>query len=284
MIESQAPILQALLTWCEKVCAYREALAEFDGEPLGAAGRTLQFHTTSSDYFSNLREIMAGYNFSIVDSDQTFSSARSSRSGMAASPRIIYCRTTDETINAVRSMFDAGTADPYMTCIIIDRHEASQVELAQYFDAGKSRTRDAFQLSLEVEKLVEGERVDDAAATATDQSATEPAVADAANAGEGAHEAAAAAAAAAEKSAPLAPPSPPGFEVISAPLIYDDLFRQVRQWTRLGFSPAQIQGELDTRFAHIHEVMLAQHWSRHVVADGKKEGSEAAVHSTTSST
>jgi hypothetical protein len=74
-----------------------------------------------------------------------------------------------------------------------------------------------------------------------------------------------------------APPAPPGFEVISSPLIYDDLFRQVRQWTRLGFSPAQIQGELDTRFAHIHEVMLAQHWSRHVAADATKEGSEAAA-------
>ena len=271
MIESQAPILQALLTWCEKVVAYREALAAFDGEPLGAAGRTLQFHTTSSDYFSNLREIMAGYNFSIVDSDQTFSGARSSRPGMAASPRIIYCRTTDETINAVRSMFDAGTTDPYMTCIIIDRHEASQVELAQYFDAGKSRTRDAFQV--EVEKLVEGEQDEDAAAKATEQGETEPAAADADGALDGALDGASERAA--EKKS--APPAPPGFEVISSPLIYDDLFRQVRQWTRLGFSPAQIQGELDTRFAHIHEVMLAQHWSRHVAADATKEGSEAAA-------
>lgn len=47
------------------------------------------------------------------------------------------------------------------------------------------------------------------------------------------------------------------FHPICAAEIYDDLFRQVRIWTRMGHSPAVIQSELDQRFAPVLDVQLA---------------------------
>ena len=43
--------------------------------------------------------------------------------------------------------------------------------------------------------------------------------------------------------------------ITPAALIYDDLFRQVRVWARLGYSPSSIQDCLDARYAPIHEVL-----------------------------
>jgi len=37
--------------------------------------------------------------------------------------------------------------------------------------------------------------------------------------------------------------------------LYDDLLRQVREWARLGHSPAEIQAELDARFARVAGVL-----------------------------
>jgi hypothetical protein len=42
-----------------------------------------------------------------------------------------------------------------------------------------------------------------------------------------------------------------GLHIICSSLIYDDLFRQVRQWARMGFSGSAIQKELDVRFQDI---------------------------------
>ena len=40
-----------------------------------------------------------------------------------------------------------------------------------------------------------------------------------------------------------------GVNVVCAAELWDDLFRQVRVWTRLGHTPAQIQHAVDTRWA-----------------------------------
>jgi hypothetical protein len=253
MIESQAPILQALLKWCEKVCAWRERQAEIAGEPLGAEGRTLEFHTTSSDYFLNLREIMAAHNFSIIDSDQTFSSARSSRSDLKRVPRIIYCKTTDETMNALQTMLDAGTTDPDVTCVIVDRHEANQGDLLEIENEIKEDDLFAQQLQVEEEEEEEEEEV------VKEENARDENVPFSASKKQ-------------HSEAPSPTPSPPpGLEIISAPIIYDDLFRQVRQWTRNGFIASQIQAELDTRFKEVHDVMVEQHWSRHTAAEKDRD-------------
>jgi hypothetical protein len=44
------------------------------------------------------------------------------------------------------------------------------------------------------------------------------------------------------------------FHPICAAEIYDDYFRQVRIWTRMGHSSKVIQEELDRRFAEVYEI------------------------------
>uniref|UniRef100_K3X875 Uncharacterized protein n=1 Tax=Globisporangium ultimum (strain ATCC 200006 / CBS 805.95 / DAOM BR144) TaxID=431595 RepID=K3X875_GLOUD len=46
------------------------------------------------------------------------------------------------------------------------------------------------------------------------------------------------------------------FYPICAAEIYDDYFRQVRIWTRMGHSPSVIQSELDERFAEVYDVQV----------------------------
>lgn len=47
------------------------------------------------------------------------------------------------------------------------------------------------------------------------------------------------------------------FEAICAANIYDDYFRQVRVWARMGYTPSQIQHELDVRFEEILKMQYA---------------------------
>jgi len=43
--------------------------------------------------------------------------------------------------------------------------------------------------------------------------------------------------------------------VVCSAVIHDDLFRQVRVWVRQGFTGAQVQAELDTRFQYVIKQM-----------------------------
>ena len=43
--------------------------------------------------------------------------------------------------------------------------------------------------------------------------------------------------------------------VICSAVVYDDLLRQVRVWTRLGHNPEQIQEDLDFRYGPLLDVM-----------------------------
>lgn len=57
------------------------------------------------------------------------------------------------------------------------------------------------------------------------------------------------------KAAAAGEPDRPLVEVVDCSVIYDDLLRQVRVWSRLGHSASEIQHELDTRFLPISEVL-----------------------------
>ena len=45
------------------------------------------------------------------------------------------------------------------------------------------------------------------------------------------------------------------FKAVCIPEIYDDLFRQVRVWARMGYTGPQIQKEIDGRFCKIDDVI-----------------------------
>jgi hypothetical protein len=46
----------------------------------------------------------------------------------------------------------------------------------------------------------------------------------------------------------LAKERAPRLKVVCAAELYDDMLRQVRMWTRLGYSASQVQQEVDSRF------------------------------------
>tara|TARA_B100000795_G_C22534699_1_gene336495 strand:- start:258 stop:590 length:333 start_codon:yes stop_codon:yes gene_type:complete len=64
-----------------------------------------------------------------------------------------------------------------------------------------------------------------------------------------------------------------GLHIVCSSLIYDDLFRQVRQWARLGFSGPAIQKELDVRFQDIiqQHIQIRENVMEKVVEEGKNE-------------
>ena len=85
-------------------------------------------------------------------------------------------------------------------------------------------------------------------------------------------------------------PSPPkkiktGLHIICSSAIYDDLYRQVRQWTRMGYSASDIQAELDGRY---HAILRQSKAVREVVAEAteieesnkKNEDDEVSINQT----
>lgn len=64
-----------------------------------------------------------------------------------------------------------------------------------------------------------------------------------------------------------------GLHIICSSTIYDDLFRRVRQWTRMGYTASQIQRELDIR----HRAIIKQTLDvQEAVADEVKQEEETA--------
>ena len=47
----------------------------------------------------------------------------------------------------------------------------------------------------------------------------------------------------------------PKFRIVCAAEIYDELFRQVRIWARMGYSAEDIQNELDTSFKAVSDII-----------------------------
>ena len=66
-------------------------------------------------------------------------------------------------------------------------------------------------------------------------------------------------------------------------MIYDDLFRQVRVWARLGHSAVAIQAELDARYEQIAAVLEERAKGARAAAPGpSREERAAAAHRTMS--
>jgi hypothetical protein len=81
-------------------------------------------------------------------------------------------------------------------------------------------------------------------------------------------------------------PPTSGLHIICSSTIYDDLFRQVRHWTRLGYNEKEIQRELDIRYQGIikqsqevyetvAEVTLQESTTGEVEEDSKHDKTQA---------
>ena len=254
LIDSRAPILGEILRWCDRVTAGRQSV-------LSASGRKIVlFQTSSRQYFLSLQLLLEDYGYEVHDpldwhglselpvgeeaiSSQDNDSERKFRSllgilnadnqkspnahslqdvsRLTRLPRLIYYGKTAETVNAVQALVDAGGVDAANCCALLDKEDGTrflesnlakdQIELVQRGDA--TAEHNAF-LRPHQSRIVEGNEDEPTAHVASKKKAA-------------------------------------GLHVICSSAIYDDLFRQVRQWTRMGYSAQNIQTELDGRYSII---------------------------------
>jgi len=126
---------------------------ENDEEPR-ALRRQFLFDTTSTEYLANIQRTMQVFGFEVIEADaydrKKILQSSVDRDGRTESgvgvvdddesdenrylsevelPRLIYCNTTAESINAVKSLVAAKSVDPSKCCVLID--EPDGVEALQ---------------------------------------------------------------------------------------------------------------------------------------------------------
>jgi hypothetical protein len=157
-------------------------------------------------------------------------------------PRLVYYETTMETVNAVQALVNAGEVDAANCCALLDKHEGMHfLNSVLNRKVGLIERRKNEQLKREVEaEMVNVEYEKTYAMSKEDEAGVQKAkkkwsALDKKLSQVGEEE---------EK-------TDSGLHIVCSSLIYDDLFRQVRQWARIGHSGPAIQKELDFRFQDI---------------------------------
>lgn len=128
-------------------------------------------------------------------------------------PRLIYYDKTAETVNAVQALVSAGAVEAANCCALLDKRDGT-LTLESILKNQSELVQEDKRNWIRKESLRHDESED---------------------AAEGQRDA----------------PNSNGLHIICSSTIYDDLFRQVRQWTRMGYNAMQIQRELDIRYQHI---------------------------------
>ena len=200
----------------------------------GSSGGTSTSTTTSDDNDDSVRRI-------------------SSAKALSRMPRLVYYETTMETVNAVQALVNAGEVDAANCCALLDKNEGMHFldsVLNRKVGLIEKRRQEQKRVDIEKEKVsMEEEEVE--AISNKDEGRMQKAkkqlfkldeelkqlkaTLDQSSTGATAHNTT-------EES---------GLHIICSSLIYDDLFRQVRQWARMGYSGTVIQKELDLRFQDI---------------------------------
>lgn len=141
-------------------------------------------------------------------------------------PRLVHMPTTAETVNAVEALIQAGEVDATNCCAILERQEglaALEYTLRRKSDLVQSTEKRHWWISKHGDKLdtIYGDDDEDDDKEKSQKKKKEK--------------------------------SSSSLQMICTSSVYDDLFRQVRIWARMGFSNAQIQKEMDLQFHQILE-------------------------------
>lgn len=174
LVDSQAPVLDAILSWCHRARSRQKKEIERklsdeeddddddgDAEQESASrkppSRRLLFDTTSTEYLENIQKTMSVFGFDIIDADaydrgELIKSEADGRSVSGVGvveddegnelvlqvepPRLIYCSTTSESINAVKSLVDAGQVDASKCCVLIDEPDGIEALQSLIEDTG----------------------------------------------------------------------------------------------------------------------------------------------------
>lgn len=139
---------------------------------------------------------------------------------MAHRPRLVHMRNTAETVNAVEALVMAGEVNASNCCALIDRQEGVQaLERTLKRETRFVREADQSHVWSFYDKSISGdgnEDDDDDDDENPDRTVTTG-----------------------------------GLQIICSSSIHDNLFRQVRQWARMGYSKTEIQAEFDAQYKEI---------------------------------
>lgn len=262
LIDSRAPVLQKIIDWCRRVA----------GED-----KRLFFQTSSREYFLSLQRILRCYGYEIYDPlilrgmrltnksslSDLLKSSDGARNGqktmleelwedpdsyellqedgvleflqdsnafvgeknsemqrhvvqMLRLPRLVHMPTTAETVNAVEALINSGKVTATNCCAIMERQEgvmALESVLHQHSNLVKS-TGERYRWVHETSNAHSESGGSKTAASKPSQRRN-------------------------------------GLQLICTSSIYDELFSQVRIWSRMGFSSNKIQREIDLQFCDI---------------------------------
>ena len=282
LIDSRAPILGEILKWCDRVTAGKKSVS--------ASGRKIiLFQTSSRQYFLSLQLLLKDYGYEVHDPldwhvlselstnnderntepDGNVSETKSRSllgilnadqgklpnahslqdvSRLTRLPRLIFYGKTAETVNAVQALVDAGGVDAANCCALLDKEDGTRF-------LESSLANDKIELIQRGESFLRPHQLD--------------VVEDDAN----------------QSSSSSSKKKAAGLHIICSSAIYDDLYRQVRQWTRMGYCASDIQAELDGRY---HAILRQSKAVREVVAEAteiveinkKNEGAEVSADQT----
>ena len=257
LIDSRAPILGEVLRWCDRVTS---------GHRNESGRKIILFQTSSRQYFLSLKLMMERYGYEIRDpldwhvlselpshessangdedeypegednndrnkrrsllgvlnQDQKQSNARTLQevSRLTRLPRLVYYGKTAETVNAVQALVDAGGATPGNCCALLDKEDGTRFLEAKLGDDQINLVQRGDATATVGSTISNDEKIDSMNEQTSSKKATKAS-------------------------------STSGLHVICSSAIYDDLFRQVRQWTRMGYAAKDIQKELDGRYQAI---------------------------------
>lgn len=244
LIDSRAPVLKEILRWCDRVTG---------------KDRRVLFQTSNRQYFLSLQLLMRRYGYEINDpldwrmlddesqeetdlsnstvAEEAYTEARPRRSllhvlvdestnkeekretlrqitKLSRLPRLVYYGKTAETVNAVQALVDVGEVDATNCCALLDKQEGTLTL--------KGMLNERSDLVQEKGELHWRRQKEEVPGNDSNQSSANQEI-----------------------------PPTSGLHIICSSTIYDDLFRQVRQWTRMGYNEAEIQRELDIRYQGI---------------------------------
>ena len=212
-----------------------------------------------------------------------------SANALSCMPRLVYYETTMETVNAVQALVNAGEVDAANCCALLDKDEGMRfLDSVLNRKLGLIERRQKEQIKRDYEEeLVNLEYEEHYAISINDEGRRNKAkknlirlqkqiVALNKELEEHGGPSSYGTSGGTSGGSDGGKSSKAGLHTICSSIIYDDLFRQVRQWARMGYSGTAIQKELDLRFQDIIEQSIQVRDTVAEVAEAAQQESEHA--------
>jgi len=243
LIDSRAPILGEILKWCDRVTAGKKSVLSASGKKI------ILFQTSSRQYFLSLQLLLEDYGYELHDPLDWHVLSELTSDGDATQSDDNGIESKSRSLLGILNADDGQSPNAHtlqdisrltrLPRLIYHGKTAETVNAVQALvDAGGVDAASCCAL-LDKEdgtRFLESNLDKDQIELVQRGDSHQPEIVESSD----------------EEGATLsAKKKAPGLHIICSSAIYDDLFRQVRQWTRMGYSAKDIQVELDGRYQAI---------------------------------